>query len=100
MKPSGERKHALIALAAASVALAAVGVLFASANPDGLEKFAEEVGIASRARALLATPLADYEASWLAGEWMRKAAAGLGGLAMIFGLCVLVGRVIARRRSA
>lgn len=84
-------------LAAAAVFLAAVGVLFASANPDGLEKLAEQLGIAAHSKALLATPLADYEWSGLSSPWLRKASAGLAGLGIIYTACLLIGRMVVRR---
>lgn len=98
-KPAGRGSRALGALASASVLLAAVGVLFASAHPDGLEKLAEEIGIASRAQALLATPFADYEAAFLASPWLRQSAAGMAGLLLIFGFCVLLGRIVGKKGS-
>ncbi|MFB3825314.1 MAG: energy-coupling factor ABC transporter permease [Bryobacteraceae bacterium] len=97
--PGERRSRALAAVALAAVLLAAVGVMFASASPDGLEKLAAEIGIAGRARNLIATPVTDYEAGFLETPWLRKAAAGLAGLALIYGVCVLVGRAAARRRS-
>ena len=99
-RPRERGGRALAALALAAVALAVVGVLFASAYPDGLESLAENIGIADRARNLIETPLADYEANFLSGEWARKALAGLAGLALIFVACVVVGRLISNRRDA
>jgi cobalt/nickel transport system permease protein len=87
-------------LAVAAVLLAAVGVLFASASPDGLEKLAEQLGIAGQARALVSTPLADYEWKGLESEWFRKALAGLVGLGVVYLLCLGAGRLIRGRRSA
>ena len=73
--------------------------MVASAHPDGLEKLARDIGIASRERVLLATPLADYQAGFFASPWLRKAAAGLAGLALILGACLLLGRFAARKRG-
>lgn len=88
------------ALAGAAVFLAAVGVLFASTSPDGLERFAENAGIGAQAKAIWAAPLAEYEWSALASPYWRKATAGLAGLMAIYALCLLLGRVLGRRRSA
>ena len=49
-KPSGARSGVLGALAVAAILLAVVGVLFASSHPDGLEKLAEDIGLAGHAR--------------------------------------------------
>lgn len=84
----------------AAILLAVVGVLFASAAPDGLEKLAEQAGIAERARTLLPSMFPDYESGFFQSEWMRKASAGIAGLAIIYGLCALFGRAVARHRSA
>jgi cobalt/nickel transport system permease protein len=99
-QPSRARSSAFGILALAAVLLAAVGILFASAHPDGLEKLAETLGLASRARTLFSTPLADYKLPFLDSSWFGKASAGLLGLALIYGLCLLVGRLLSRRRSA
>lgn len=99
-KPAGARPRVLGALGAVAVLLAAVGVLFASSHPDVLEGLAENIGLAPQARTLLATPLADYEAGFFDLPWLRKAAAGMAGLALISAVCVLFGRLLARNRSA
>jgi cobalt/nickel transport system permease protein len=92
-------RRGLAAVALAAVLLAAVGVLFASTHPDGLEKLARTIGLEARARTLYATPLADYSLRWLGSSWVAQATAGLLGLALIWGLAVAVGRLVARRRS-
>jgi len=99
-QPAGRGNRAIGALAALALVLVSVGVLFASSQPDGLEKLAGNLGIADRARTLLETPLMDYEARWFESSWMRKASAGVAGLAIIYLVCAVVGRRIARRRSA
>jgi len=78
----------------AAALLAAVGVLFASNNPDGIERLAEITGIASRAQTLIATPLAGYQSPWLG-----QTGAGLAGIAMIYVACLALGRLAARNRS-
>jgi cobalt/nickel transport system permease protein len=98
-EPAAGRSLALGTLALGAVLLAAVGVLFASAAPDGIQKLALETGIAGRARAFLATPFSGYETAFVASAWLRKASAGLAGLGLIYGVCLLIGRVAARHRS-
>ncbi len=99
-KPAASGRTAMGVLLTAAVLLAGAGVLFAASDPDGLEKLAENLGIASHARTLLETPLGDYEMQYLSSGWLRKATAGLAGLALIYGACVVFGKLIARRRSA
>ncbi len=91
---------ALPSIAGAAVLLASVGIVFASAAPDGLESLAARAGISSRAFALLTTPLGDYRAAFFASPWPAKAAAGCAGILLVAGICVLLGRAAARRGSA
>jgi cobalt/nickel transport system permease protein len=98
--PKADRGLALGLVAMAAVLLAVVGVLFASTHPDGLEKLAQTLGIASQAKPLVASPMADYQAGFLQSAWLRKAAGGLTGLVLIYGACALLGRVVGRQRSA
>lgn len=98
--PPASRRPVLGSLALAAVLLAAVGVLLASAWPDGLEKLAERAGFADTAKALVATPLADYEVRLLGSGWPAKALAGLAGLALVYALCLLASRGLGRKRSA
>jgi cobalt/nickel transport system permease protein len=99
-RPAERRSYAVIIVAAAAILLAAVGVLFASSHPDGIEKLAQQIGIAAQAKAVVSTPLSDYEISFLNSPWMRKAGAGLAGLVLVYGACLVFGRMAARRRSA
>lgn len=99
-RPAANGRAALSVLAAGAVLLVTVGILFASANPDGLERFAEQVGIAGSARALLTAPLAGYQAALLDSAWLRESVAGGVGLMLIFLVCFVIGRAILRGRSA
>ncbi len=99
-KPAEGRSFALGAISLSAVLLATVGVLFASADPDGIQKLAQQTGIAPHARTLISTPLSDYQLAFLQSPWAGKAAAGLVGLGLIYGACVLLAHVVARKRSA
>lgn len=102
-RPAVGRSFALGAVSMGAVLLAAVGVLFASAAPDGIQKLGQQTGIASRARTLISTPLSGYEVTFLhAGlhsSWLSKAGAGLAGLALIYVACLFIGRAVTRHRS-
>ena len=98
-KPESRGSFTLGMLASAAVLLAVVGVLFASTQPDGIQKLAQTTGISAQAKAMFSTPLSDYQAGFLSSPWLRKATAGLAGLALIYGACVLFGRLVARNRS-
>jgi cobalt/nickel transport system permease protein len=98
-KPAAGRSFALGAVALGSILMAAVGVLFAAGGPDGIEKLGQQTGISDRARALITTPLSGYEVAFFSSTWLSKAGAGLAGLALIYGACLLFGRMVARNRS-
>jgi len=98
-QPRAQRGLAL-GLALAAIAFVTAGVLFASSSPDGLQSLAQTLGIASRAKALFVSPLADYQAAFLESAWLRRSGAGLTGVALIYGACVLLGRMVGRQRSA
>jgi cobalt/nickel transport system permease protein len=94
MKPAQGQRFgwATSAMALCAVFLAAVGVVFAATAPDGIEKLGVQTGLASHAAALFTTPLANYQATVFTSPWLRKAAAGLAGLVLIYGACLLMGR--------
>lgn len=96
----GSPRRAVSALLLSSLVLAAGGFLAASSLPDGLEHLAGGIGITGLERTILASPMPDYEAAWLPAEWLRKAGAGLMGLAATTVVCWAAGRWISRWRSA
>jgi cobalt/nickel transport system permease protein len=79
-KPTA-RRYAAAALGAAAVLLAAVGVVFASTAPDGIEKITKIQAVAET-------------------TWVSKAEAGLAGVAIIYAVCLAIGRAVSRQRSA
>jgi cobalt/nickel transport system permease protein len=97
--PREQGRPVLALLAIGAVLLASVGALFASASPDGLEKLAEDIGIADTARNLIETPLADYELSLLSSPWSAQVVAGLVGVALTAALCLLLARILRRKRG-
>jgi cobalt/nickel transport system permease protein len=82
-RPVAVRRLALAVVSLAAVLLATLGAVVASMHPDTLEKIVERLG-----------------GSALSLSWPQKTAAGLGGLAVISCVCLLVGRFMARQRSA
>jgi cobalt/nickel transport system permease protein len=91
--------RAAAAFGVAAVLLAAAGTLAASAAPDGLQRLAQELGLVERVPDWLRSPLAGYTLPAVSSEWLRRAAAGLTGIALIGGLCVATGRLLARRNA-
>ncbi|MBI1896585.1 MAG: energy-coupling factor ABC transporter permease [Acidobacteria bacterium] len=105
MNPGWIRKparasRAVLWLAGAAFLLAGAGFVFASTSPDGLEALAGRLGIASHSVTLLHSPLADYELALFRTPWLRKASAGLAGIAVVYLLCALAARLTRRLRSA
>jgi cobalt/nickel transport system permease protein len=98
--PGASNQLPLKVLAISAVVLAGAGFLIASASPDGLEAVAARLGIAEQSKALIASPMPDYQATFLTSEWMGKAFAGLAGLVIVYVLCAAISRVVIRRRSA
>jgi len=92
---SGARVYAVLGLAA--ILLVTAGVLVASTHPDGIQALARQVGIFGQTKAILSTPLADYEMPSLSTPWLRKAGAGLIGLCLVSACVMTVGRVFTKR---
>lgn len=90
----GAGSRVLAALALAAVALAVAGILIASAKPDGIQILS-----AAHSPAWLHAPLADYQVRGIQSPWIRRSAAGIAGLALIYAVCMFGGRWI-RQRSA
>lgn len=87
-------------LAALSVIIVVViaAALFASSDPDGLERVAEDNGFLGAGRNNPFSIIADYVFPGLDGP-LATIVAGVIGVALVFGLVWLVGRALARRRS-
>ncbi|MGD0868485.1 MAG: energy-coupling factor ABC transporter permease [Bryobacteraceae bacterium] len=98
-QPAAGRSFARGALGLAAVVLAAVGFLFASTAPDGIESLGHATGM-DHVRRLFTTPLAGYQLALYGDPWLRKTAAGLAGIAIVYGACLLIGRGVARRGRA
>jgi len=90
--PQRSSSSLIAVMAVAAVVLAVAGILVASANPDGIEQLAR-----AHAPAWLNSPLADYQVHGIESLWLRRAAAGVAGLVLIYGACVFTGKLIARR---
>jgi cobalt/nickel transport system permease protein len=77
-------KRLLIAGGLLAVVLAAFVSFYASSQPDGLNKVAEDHGIAASEQdsATAGSPLADYSLTGVSNDRLSTAAAGLTGLAV------------------
>jgi len=90
---------AVAALAAGSLVLAAGGILIASTLPDGLENVAKTLGMPF-GQPSFRSPLGYYRIQALGPEWFSRAAAGILGLVLIYAVCALGGRLLARARRS
>jgi hypothetical protein len=72
--------------------------LFASGDPDGLERVAEETGFSGAAEGSPFSVIADYVFPGVDGP-LATIFAGLIGVAVLFGVVWLLGRTLARRRA-
>ena len=101
IRPNAVRRPRTVGIVTlAAVLLAAVGVLFASTNPDGIQRLGQATGIDAYTRRFFSTPFSGYETTFFANPWLRKATAGLAGLALIYSASTLIFRAAARKRSA
>jgi cobalt/nickel transport system permease protein len=79
--PAGGRSR-VVGLAAVGAVVAAV--LFASTAPDAIEKLTRTMGGETATESI----------------WLYRVAGGLGGLVLIYVACTVIGRYLARQRSA
>ena len=79
-QPLLRRSPVLGVIAVAAVLLASIGVLFASQAPDAIQQLTRQTAAES-------------------SSWFAKSAAGLGGIALIYGACLVFARVAGRNRS-
>ncbi|MBM4420478.1 MAG: hypothetical protein FJ034_02610 [Chloroflexi bacterium] len=85
-----------VALAVSAV-IAVLASVFASSDPDGLERVAEDTGFLERAQGALYEILPDYTIPGVEGT-PSTALAGIAGIALVFVLMLALSRVLARRR--
>lgn len=97
---TGKTRMGMFVLAglAASVLLVLCVAPFASSSPDGLEKVAQDQGVSAAAQApAWRAPLPDYEVPGVRRKGLSTALAGAIGTLGVFGVTLLVARLLARR---
>jgi uncharacterized membrane protein YhaH (DUF805 family) len=86
----------------AGLAIAAFVVIvlvpLASSDPDGLQRVAEDQGFIGAARDALFSIIPDYAVPGVDGN-LSRILAGLIGVVIVFLAMILLGRLLARRRS-
>ena len=87
----------VIGLAIAAVIVIVLAPL-ASSDPDGLESVAGDLGFLDQARDAVYSIIPDYSVPGVDGN-LSTILAGLIGIVIVFGVMILVGRLLARRRQ-
>lgn len=82
----------------AALFIAGVISWFASSQPDGLERVAIDQGFEHTAEEPPMEVMPDYEVPGIGGP-LSTTVAGILGVAVVFGLCMLLGRLRAVRHS-
>ena len=86
----------------AGLGIAVLVVVFlaplASSDPDGLQRVAKDNGFIGAAQGAVYSVIPGYTVPGLDGN-LSKIVAGLIGIAVVFAVMWLLGRVLARRRS-
>ena len=79
------------------VLVVVAAALFASGDPDGLERVAEDTGFLGAGEGSPFSIIADYVFPGLDDGPIATIVAGLIGVAVVFGVVWLIGRLLARR---
>ena len=88
-------KYVYVGLALCLIVAGALS-LFASPEPDGLERVAEDSGFAEQGEvAVFEAPFPDYAVPGLGGETASASAAGLVGTVAVFAIALLAGKALA-----
>lgn len=84
----------------ASLVLAGIVSYYASGDPDGLEKVAEEKGFIEDAteHSLGNSPFADYGTTGIADDRLSVGLAGIFGVLLMLGLSTLLFKFLASRK--
>lgn len=85
----------VVGLAVAALIVIVI-VPLASPDPDGLERVAQDQGFLASARDAISGIIPDYVVPGVDGK-LSTILAGLIGVGVVFGLMVLVGRLLVRR---
>ena len=95
-------RRTLIVGIAIAVLIAGVVSYFASANPDGLEKGQEELGVEGPVHPAVEVPpvaFQEYNLKWIGEGFWSNAIAGVVGTAVVMAILLVVGRLLARGKA-
>jgi len=71
---------------------------WASPNPDGLEKTAEDLGFSEAAVEIMSAPIPDYIFPGIENERLATAAAGIVGTLLTFAVVLGIGKLVSGGR--
>lgn len=77
--------------------MAGVLSLYASPDPDGLERVAEDYGFAEEGHELIQSPMPDYTVSGIENEALSASLAGIIGTLFMFFVALILGKVLSRK---
>jgi PDGLE domain len=98
-RPSGRSGKPWVLIALGLIVLVVIAAsLFASADPDGLERVAGDHGFLDAGEGSPFSLIADYVFPGLDGP-LATIVAGVIGVAVVFGVVWLIGRLLTRRSS-
>lgn len=95
---NGRRTWWIVGLVAA-LAVVVIAAIWASSDPDGLERIAEDLGFIDAGDEAGFEMLPDYTFPGIEGE-LSTIVAGIIGIVVVLVVVLLIGRLLARRSAA
>ncbi len=92
-------RRSIIIMLSISLVIAGFVSWFASSHPDGLERVAEDKEFIEKAEDPSYELLPDYTVPGGMNEFMSKSLAGIIGTIVTFGLVILIGKLISRKKG-
>lgn len=94
-------KKPVVILLIAALAVAAFLSPFASSNPDGLDRVAQDLGFEekSEGKGLFESLIPDYKFPGIENEAVATSLAGIVGTLLTFGIAFGLGKVVSKRKK-
>ena len=78
----------------AAIFIGGILSLFASSEPDGLERVAEDYEFIEEGKEVVNSPLSEYMTPGIEDETLSASVAGIIGVLIMFSLALLIGRAL------